>query len=138
MTRAEWRNHHARSQARLRPAAARQATDAGQPTAWPAAPAIPSAPTAPAGCATRATRSGIGGQGRDDGHRPTPARRERIWRPACHRAHRVRGDLWRLLDEHAALTDLLREYAKKGADIVDPVPASLIGRTRALLAQLDA
>jgi hypothetical protein len=48
------------------------------------------------------------------------------------------GDLWRLLDEHAALTDLLREYAKKGADIVDPSPASLIGRTRALLAQLDA
>ena len=37
MTRAEWRNHHARSQARLRPAAARQATDAGRPRHRPAA-----------------------------------------------------------------------------------------------------
>ena len=37
MTRAEWRNHHARSQARLR-AGRREASDRrGAPTAWPAA-----------------------------------------------------------------------------------------------------
>jgi hypothetical protein len=40
--------------------------------------------------------------------------------------------------EHAEMVDLLREYTKRGADIVSPSPVSLIGRTRALLARIEA
>jgi hypothetical protein len=48
------------------------------------------------------------------------------------------ADLRRLLDEHGALTALLRAYAERSADVVDPNASSLIARTRALLAQIDA
>ena len=47
-------------------------------------------------------------------------------------------DLRRLLDEHGALTALLRAYAERAADVTEPSSTSLIGRTRALLAQIDA
>ena len=47
-------------------------------------------------------------------------------------------DLRRLLDEHGAMAALLRAYAERAADVVDPSAASLIARTRALLAEIDA
>jgi hypothetical protein len=47
-------------------------------------------------------------------------------------------DLLRLLEEHSALLELLRAYGEVSADVVDPRDGSLIARTRALLAQIDA
>jgi hypothetical protein len=39
-----------------------------------------------------------------------------------------------LIEQHSAMRALLREYAQRSADIAEPSSASLIGRTRALLA----
>jgi len=47
------------------------------------------------------------------------------------------ADLRRIIDEHADMRELLRDYATRSADVVDPSASSLIGRTRALLAKVE-
>jgi hypothetical protein len=44
----------------------------------------------------------------------------------------------RVLLEHAEMAALLRDYAEKSRAVVGPSPVSLIGRTRALLARIEA